>query len=274
MLSVAAADTAGERLCCSLYLFGLDVRRFDSCAGLHLFHIGADYMKKVIFSFFLALTVSFTVVSPVVYSAASEPQGVDAAEANIGDIIDKTDEIVGFLNDFMSVVHNVKDFLDNTDDPLGEVKAIVDDMFIGCVSSAVSLLPGGDFINLIAGWVGLYDFSITDYFGSKVQEFCNANQSDMLEFYNLYMLPCYGSVDSFVDDIYGDEYDPESGVISTGDTMSNIGEGAGSFISGVLTPIVEYCVNSEICLAFLAVCFAALGFRLLRRSVGAFVRGR
>lgn len=276
MLSVAVADTAGERLNLlpftrSDWIYAGSIPAPDSI----YFILGADYMKKVILSLLMALTVSFSVVSPVVYASASEPTG-EAAKASIGDYIDKADEVVGFLNDFMDVVHNVKDFFANSGDPVGQIKSIVDDMFIGFVSSAVSLLPGGDFINLIAGWLGLYDFSITGYFGSKVQDYCNANQAEMLEFYNDFMLPCYGSVDNFVDDIYGVYYDPApvNPVLPNGEALSVIGDGAGSFISGVLIPIGEYCVNSEICLSFCAVIFVFLGSRILRRSVGAFVRGR
>lgn len=231
-------------------------------------------MKKVILSLFIALSLAFSFFVPVVYASAAEPVGVEAKEVSFGDFLDKADDVVAFLNDFMDVVHYVKDIADNSDDPVALIKSSVDNLFIGCVSSVVSLLPGGDFINLIAGWVGLYDFSITDYFGSKVQEFCNANQADMLLFYNDYMLPCYGSVDNFVDEIYGDKYNPEPGVVSTGEAVSVIGDGAGSFISGVLTPIGEYCLNSEICLAFLSACIAALGVRLLRQSVRSFGRGR
>lgn len=231
-------------------------------------------MKKVIFSLIMALSLAFSFLVPSVYAFAAEPPGVEAEQAGFVDFLDKADDVVAFLNDFMDVVHYVKDFAENSDDPVALIKSTVDNMFIGCVSSVVSLLPGGDFINLIAGWVGLYDFSITDYFGSKVQEFCNANQADMLLFYNDYMLPCYGSVDNFVDDIYGDKYDPVPGVVSTGEVVAVIGEGAGSFISGVLTPVGDYCFNSEICLAFLAVTFVTLGVRFLRRSVGAFGRGR
>lgn len=233
-------------------------------------------MKKVIFSLLLALTVSFSVVSPVVYAAASELQGFDAAQANFVDIIDSADEIVAFLNDFMDVVHQVKDFVDNTNDPVGLIKSTVDNAFNGLISSAISLLPGGDFINLIVGWIGLNDFSITDYFGQKVQDFCNANKSDMQEFYTLGILPYYGSVDNFVDDIYGDRYTPGSNtpVLPTGDPVAVIGDGASSFVSGFLIPFWEWCVNSEIILAFLAVDFVILGVRMLQRSVGAFGRGR
>lgn len=53
-----------------------------------------------------------------------------------------------------------------------------------------------------------------------------------------------------------------------------IGEGAGSFIENVLTPVGTFCTSNEICLAFLSVTFVGLGVRLLRRALGAFGRGR
>lgn len=229
-------------------------------------------MKKVMLSLLMALTVSFAVLSSVVYAAASEPSG-ELSEASFGDYFDN-DEVIDFLATFLYYVSQANSYASSSDDPVDVIKGVLDDMFVEVMQAGISLLPGGDFINLISGWVGLYDFSITDHFSSKFQDLFNSGTDDMQEFYDLCILPCYGSVDNFVDDIYGDNYDPEPGVISTGDTMANIGEGASSFISGVLTPIGEYCVNSEICLAFLAVCFAALGVRVLRRSVGAFGRGR
>ena len=53
-----------------------------------------------------------------------------------------------------------------------------------------------------------------------------------------------------------------------------ISKGVSSFVSGVLIPVADFCANSEIALAFLAVTFAGLGVRILRRSIGAFGRGR
>ena len=53
----------------------------------------------------------------------------------------------------------------------------------------------------------------------------------------------------------------------------SITEGVSSFISGVLMPVADFCANSEIALAFLAVTFAGLGVRTFRRTIGAFGRG-
>lgn len=50
--------------------------------------------------------------------------------------------------------------------------------------------------------------------------------------------------------------------------------GVGSFISGVLTPVSEFCTKSEVALAFLTVTFVGFGVRVLRRTIGAFGRGR
>lgn len=54
----------------------------------------------------------------------------------------------------------------------------------------------------------------------------------------------------------------------------NLSKGVTSFVNGVLTPVMNVCANNEICLAFLSVTFAGLGVRILRRTVGAFGRGR
>lgn len=53
----------------------------------------------------------------------------------------------------------------------------------------------------------------------------------------------------------------------------SISNGVISFVSGVLTPLADFCANSEISLAFLAVTFATLGVRILCRTFGAFGRG-
>lgn len=54
------------------------------------------------------------------------------------------------------------------------------------------------------------------------------------------------------------------------ETISN---GVGSFVSGVVVPLSDFCANNEITLAFLSVTFACLGVRLVRRTVGAFGYG-
>lgn len=55
---------------------------------------------------------------------------------------------------------------------------------------------------------------------------------------------------------------------------TTITSGVGSFISGVLTPVANFCTQSEVPLAFLSVTFLALGVRMLRKTIGAFGRGR
>lgn len=59
-----------------------------------------------------------------------------------------------------------------------------------------------------------------------------------------------------------------------GNMWTTITSGVGSFITGVLKPVADFCTESEIALAFLAVTFAGLGVRILRRTIGAFGRGR
>lgn len=53
-----------------------------------------------------------------------------------------------------------------------------------------------------------------------------------------------------------------------------IGNGVGSFVTNVLTPVGTFCTSNEICLAFLSVTFVGLGVRMIRRVIGAFGRGR
>lgn len=233
-------------------------------------------MNKVIFSLVLALSVAFSAFVPVVYASAAEPPG-DLQEANIGDVIDTAADVVDFVSGVIDVITSVNAYFSGENNAgVDEIKGVIDDLFVGFIETGVSMLPGGDFINLILGWLGLNDFSITGYFGKEVQDLCDSNAYLMQDFYTDYMLPCYGSVDTFVDEVYGDRYTPVpvDPVSSSGEAVASIGSGAGSFISGVLSPLGDFCLNSEICLAFLAVSFAALGGRLLRRSVGAFGRGR
>ena len=242
-------------------------------------------MKKVISSFVIALAVSFSAVSPVIYAASDDPVGVaaeaddPAAAADIGEIIDTADDVIEFVNGVLGVIKDVNEYFNGDNNAFeDEIKGVIDDMFVGLVETGVSMLPGGDFINLLLGWLGLNDFSITDYFGQKVADLCDLNEYAMKGFYDDYIFPYYGTVDNFVDHVY-----TEAGLTSptipalpsgNGEAVAAIGEGSVSFISGVLTPIGVYCVNSEICLAFLAVTFGFLGVRFLRRSVGALGRGR
>lgn len=59
-----------------------------------------------------------------------------------------------------------------------------------------------------------------------------------------------------------------------GNMWESITSGVGSFITGVVTPVAEFCTTNGIALAFLSVTFASLGVRILRRSISAFGRGR
>lgn len=53
-----------------------------------------------------------------------------------------------------------------------------------------------------------------------------------------------------------------------------ITSGVGTFITGVVKPVMDVCTTSEICLAFLACTFVGIGVRNVRRIIGAFGRGR
>lgn len=64
---------------------------------------------------------------------------------------------------------------------------------------------------------------------------------------------------------------PGGGVKTMWETITS---GVGSFVTGVLTPVAEFCTKSEVPLAFLAVTFVGLGVRMLRKTIGAFGRGR
>lgn len=72
----------------------------------------------------------------------------------------------------------------------------------------------------------------------------------------------------------GDITQPALPTEGGGSMWETITTGVGSFISGVLTPVAQFCTQSEVPLAFLSVTFAALGVRMLRRTIGAFGRGR
>lgn len=60
-----------------------------------------------------------------------------------------------------------------------------------------------------------------------------------------------------------------------GESMwKTITSGVGDFITGVFTPVMNAVAESEIALAFLSVSFFFLAIRGVRRTVGAFGRGR
>lgn len=53
-----------------------------------------------------------------------------------------------------------------------------------------------------------------------------------------------------------------------------ITSGVSSFITGVVTPVLNMCSTNGVALAFLSVSFAGLGVRLVRKTISAFGRGR
>lgn len=61
------------------------------------------------------------------------------------------------------------------------------------------------------------------------------------------------------------------GGVNMWETITN---GVSSFVTGVLTPVANFCTQSEVPLAFLSVTFLSLGVRTLRKTIGAFGRGR
>lgn len=72
----------------------------------------------------------------------------------------------------------------------------------------------------------------------------------------------------------GDITQPALPTEGGGTMWDTITSGVGSFVSGVLTPVANFCTQSEVPLAFLSVTFVCLGVRVLRRTIGAFGRGR
>ncbi len=64
---------------------------------------------------------------------------------------------------------------------------------------------------------------------------------------------------------------PEGGDVSMWKTITS---GVGDFITGVFTPVMNAVASSEIALAFLSVSFFFLAVRGVRRTIGAFGRGR
>lgn len=63
---------------------------------------------------------------------------------------------------------------------------------------------------------------------------------------------------------------PEGG----GGMWKTITDGVGQFITGIFTPVMNVVADSEIALAFLSVSFFFLAVRGVRRTIGAFGRGR
>ena len=60
-----------------------------------------------------------------------------------------------------------------------------------------------------------------------------------------------------------------------GDSMwKTLTEGVGQFITGIFKPTMEVATECDIALAFLSVSFFFLAVRGVRRTIGAFGRGR
>lgn len=72
--------------------------------------------------------------------------------------------------------------------------------------------------------------------------------------------------------------DQELGIITdpvaTVDLWSTLTGGVSTFFSGILTPVASFCTSNGICLMFLTATFIKLGVSVLKRSIGAFGRGR
>lgn len=70
----------------------------------------------------------------------------------------------------------------------------------------------------------------------------------------------------------------EAGIITnpvgTVDMWTTITSGASTFINGILIPVASFCTSNGICLLFLTATFIKLGVGVLKRSIGAFGRGR
>ncbi len=60
----------------------------------------------------------------------------------------------------------------------------------------------------------------------------------------------------------------------TSSMWSTITTGASSFITGIITPVMNLCASNPIILLFLSASFVTLGVKSVRRMIGAFGRGR
>lgn len=68
---------------------------------------------------------------------------------------------------------------------------------------------------------------------------------------------------------------PEAGVIKTMEALwTSITTVVTNFITGVLTPVIEFCTGNPLTLIFLGISFIGIGIRYTRRVTNAFGRGR
>lgn len=232
-------------------------------------------MNKFILSIIAALSIFFTVVSPVSHAAP-----VDDVVDTVGDVSD----FIGYLQDFIDVVNLIIDTLppgssnifdeEFYNSPEGQqCRDEINSVFNGVVKDICPFIPSVDWVDFYMNWNLGAKVLILDKYGAEVADFCEENSDIIRQFDQNYVIPYFKDYDDFAYNIYGSYALPNPGDVPIDDTMAFIGDGAGSFISGVLTPVGTFCMNNEICLAFLSVSFLALGVRLLRRSVGAFGRG-
>ncbi len=83
------------------------------------------------------------------------------------------------------------------------------------------------------------------------------------------------SVVAFAETIPGEDFNQNPDVIGGGgETMENVFSGVADVITSVLTPAANFCTTNTICLGFLGCTFATIGFRLVKRAINAFGRGR
>lgn len=60
----------------------------------------------------------------------------------------------------------------------------------------------------------------------------------------------------------------------TSSMWSTITTGAGEFITGIVSPVLNVCASNAIVLLFLSVTFISRGVSVIRKMIGAFGRGR
>lgn len=239
-------------------------------------------MNKFILSIIAALSIFFTVVSPVSHAASID--NVDDVADTVGDVSD----FIGYLQDFIDVVNLIIDTLppgssnifdeDFYNSPAGQqCRDEINSVFNGVVKDICPFIPSVDWCDFYMHWNLGGKVLILDKYGAQVADFCEENSDIIRQFDQNYVIPYFKDYADFASNIYGSYALPapdDPGDVQIDDTMAFIGDGAGSFISGVLTPVGAFCINNEICLAFLSVSILGLGVRLLCRSVGAFGHGR
>lgn len=231
-------------------------------------------MKKVFVSVLLALSFCLPFVTSVVVAADVEPpvsvtatdEGIN--QAGVGDFIDNAAKYIGYLNDFIDGIKYIYDaYKSGNLDYKKIAKDVTNTVLNKAIQHFIPFFPNLDFVGFISDWVSGRFSSIYDSCGAEVEQLCFQNRNLMAFLNDEIILIDYEDLGEFCAILYGEN-------ATIGAVYDNVKEGTSSFLTNVLGSVSDFCVNNEICLAFLTFTFLYLGCFVLSRVSRSMGRGR